>query len=162
MGTQKLSTWIKGGITRHNNLDYLQFKLHPEIDPLCRLRSQANETFHHFMTDCKASTSLQIDIMKNTIPLPDMTWSVKILSTFLEAPHIHQFMLYDIHYNDRDIEFLVHNYSSDASSLSSTTLSWPSVGRQRVGCLGKHWWSNNPPPLARTMPSRLFKHRWAS
>ena len=29
------------------------------------------------MTDCEATTSLQMDIMKKQIPLPDMNWSVK-------------------------------------------------------------------------------------
>ena len=29
------------------------------------------------MTDCEATTSLQVDIMKNQIPQSDMTWSVK-------------------------------------------------------------------------------------
>ena len=60
-------------VTGHNNLAYFQSKLHPEIDPTCRLCLQANETFHHLMTDCEATTSLQMDIMKNQIPLPDMT-----------------------------------------------------------------------------------------
>ena len=32
---------------------------------------------NHLMTDCEATTSLQIDIMKNQIPLPNMTWPVK-------------------------------------------------------------------------------------
>ena len=42
---------------------------------------QANETLHQLMTDCEATTSLQLDIMKNKIPLPDMTWSVKDINT---------------------------------------------------------------------------------
>ena len=71
MGTYMLSTWIKS-ITGHNNLAYFQPKLNPGIDPTCRLCLQANETLHHLMTDCEATTSLQMDI-----PLPDMTWSVK-------------------------------------------------------------------------------------
>ena len=29
------------------------------------------------MTDCEATISLQMDLMKNQIPLPDMIWSVK-------------------------------------------------------------------------------------
>ena len=29
------------------------------------------------MTDCEATTLFQTDIMKNQIPLPDVTWSVK-------------------------------------------------------------------------------------
>ena len=69
-----LSTRIKSR-TGHNNLAYFQSKLNPEIDPTCRLCLQANETLHHLMTDCESTTSL--DIMKNHIPVPDMTWSVK-------------------------------------------------------------------------------------
>ena len=76
MGTYMLSTWIKS-ITGYNNLAYFQSKLNPEIDPTCRLCLQANETLHHLMTDCEATISLQMDIMKNQIQLPDMTWSVK-------------------------------------------------------------------------------------
>ena len=66
MGTYMLSTWIKS-ITGHNNLAYFQSKLNSEIDPTCRLCLQANETLHHLMTDCEATTSLQMDIMKNQI-----------------------------------------------------------------------------------------------
>ena len=76
MGTYMLSIWIKS-ITGHNSLAYFQSKLKPEIDPTCWLYLQSNETLHHLMTDCKATTSLQLNIMKNQIPLPDMTWSVK-------------------------------------------------------------------------------------
>ena len=57
-----LSTWIKS-ITGHNSLAYFQSKLNPEIDPTCRLCLQANETLHHLMTDCEATTSLQMDTM---------------------------------------------------------------------------------------------------
>ena len=74
------SKYILKSITGHNNLAYFQSKLNPDIDPTCRLCLQANETLHHLMTDCEATTSLQLDIMKNQIPLPDMTWSVKDLS----------------------------------------------------------------------------------
>ena len=60
------------------NLAHFLSKLDLEIDPsgilLCL---KANETFNHLMTDCEVTTSLQMDIMKNQIPLPDMSWSVK-------------------------------------------------------------------------------------
>ena len=116
MGTYMLSTWIKS-ITGHNNLANFHSKLNPEIDPTCRLCLQANETLHHLMTDCEATTSLQIDIMKNQIPLPDMAWSVKDINKFIQHPLIHSFMTYDTQYNSREIEYIDHNYSSDASSL---------------------------------------------
>ena len=113
MVTYMLSTWIKS-ITGHNNF---QSKLNPEIDPTCRLCLQANETLHHLMTDCEATTSLQIDIMKNQIPLPDMTWSVKDINKFIHHPLIHPLMTYDKQYNNREIEYIDHYYSSDASRL---------------------------------------------
>ena len=62
-------------------------------------------------------SSFQMDIMKNQIPLPDMTWSVKDLNTFIQHPLIHSLMIYDTQYNNREIEYIEHNYSSDASSL---------------------------------------------
>ena len=121
MGTHTLSTWIKG-ITGHNNLAYFQSKLNTEIDPTCRLCLQANETLHHLMTDCEATTSLQLDIMKNKIPLPDTTWSVKDMNTFIQ----HTLMINDTQYNNRDIKYIDHNYSSDDSSLGGDLSHAPS------------------------------------
>ena len=51
------------------------------------------------------------------IPLPDMTWSVKDTNTFLQHPLIYSLMTYDTQYNNREIEYVDHNYSSDDSSL---------------------------------------------
>ena len=69
------------------------------------------------MTDCEATTSLQMDIMKNQIPLPDMTWTVNDINKFIQHPLIHSLMTYDTQYNSREIEYIDHNYSSDANSL---------------------------------------------
>ena len=115
MGTYTLSTWIKS-ITGHNNLAYFQSKLNTEIDPTCRLCLQANETLYHLMTYCEANTSLQMD-MKNLIPLPNMTWSVKDINKFIQHPQIHSLMTYDTQYNNREIEYIDHNHKSDTSSL---------------------------------------------
>ena len=119
-----LSTWIKS-ITGHNNLAYFQSKLNPEIDPTCRLCLQANETLYHLMTDCEATTSLQIDIMKNQIPLPDMTWSVKDINKFIQHPLIHSLMTYDTQYNNREIEYIEHNYSSLSLVLTGSGEGYP-------------------------------------
>ena len=72
------------------------------------------------MTDCEATTSLQLEIMKNKIPLPDMTWSVKDINKFIHHPLIHSLMAYDTQYNIREIEYIDHNYSSDDSSCEVT------------------------------------------
>ena len=116
MGTHRLSAWIKG-ITGHNNLAYFKSKLDSEIDPTCRLCSQANETLYNLMTDCEATATIQMDIMRNQIPLPDMKWSVKDIKTFIQHPLIHSLMTYDTQYNSREIEYIDHNYSTDSSSL---------------------------------------------
>ena len=150
MGTYMLSTWIKS-ITGHNNLAYFQSKSNPEIDSTCRLYLQANKTLHHPMTDCEAITSLQLD--QNQIPLPDMTWSIQDINKWIQHPLLHSLMAYDTQYNDREIEYIDHNYSSDASSLLVDPLM---LLRRRSGWSGAYGWSNKPPPLARKMASRLF------
>ena len=58
-----------------------------------------------------------MDTMKNQISLPDMTWSVKDINKFIHHPLIHSLMTYDTQYNNRDVEYIDHNCSSDASSL---------------------------------------------
>ena len=86
---------------------YFQSYLDPEIDPTCRLCLQANETLHHLLTDCEATTSIQLDIMKNKTPLPDMPWSVKEINNFIH----HSLMTYDMqYYNNREIDFIEHNF----------------------------------------------------
>ena len=119
MGTSKLSVWIKE-ITGHNKLAYFQSKLNTEIDPTCKLCLQANEILYHLMTECEATASLQMEIMKNkyrTVPLPDMTWPVKDMNNFMQHPRILSLMTYDTTYYTRELEFLEHNYSSEGSSL---------------------------------------------
>ena len=69
------------------------------------------------MADCKATSTYQLDIMKNQIPLPDTTWSVKDIYKFIQHPLIHSLMTDDTQYNNREIELIEYNYSSDASSL---------------------------------------------
>ena len=101
------------------------------------------------MTDCEATTSLQMDIMKNQIPLPDMTWSVKDLNKFIQHPLIQALMTYDTQYNNKEIEYTIeHNYSSDASIVYELTPRCFSVGGANGGWHGAYGWSNKSPPLA--------------
>ena len=58
-----------------------------------------------------------MDIMKNKLPLPDMPWSVKDINTFIQHPLIHSLITYDTQYNNREIEYIDHSYSSEGSSL---------------------------------------------
>ena len=58
-----------------------------------------------------------MDIVKNKIPLPDMTWSVQDINKFIQHPLIHSLMTYDTQKKNSEIEYIDHNYSSDDSSL---------------------------------------------
>ena len=69
------------------------------------------------MTNCEATTSIQLELMKNQIPIPDMTWSVSDINKFIRHPLIHSLMAYDTQYNNREIQYIEHNYSSEDSSL---------------------------------------------
>ena len=57
-----------------------------------------------------------MDVMQNKIPLPDMTWSVQDINKFIQHPVVYLLMAYDTQYNSKEIEFIDHNYSTDASS----------------------------------------------
>ena len=80
-----LSTWIKGK-TGHNKLTYFQSKLNLKIDPTCRLCLQADDTLHFLISECEATTLLQLEIIQSKIPLPDMSWSVKDINPFVQHP----------------------------------------------------------------------------
>ena len=52
--------------------------------------------------------------MKNKIPLPGTTWSVKDINTFIHHLIIHKLMMHNTDYLEREID---HNYSSDNSNV---------------------------------------------
>ena len=56
-------------------------------------------------------------MMKKKTPLSDMTWSVKDRSTFIQNPTIHQLMIHNPDYIEREIDYVDHNYTSDGSSV---------------------------------------------
>ena len=58
-----------------------------------------------------------MDIIKNKIPLPDMTWSVRAINSFLQHPKIYHVLTYDTEYKDGEFEYIDHNYSSGDSNL---------------------------------------------
>ena len=60
---------------------------------------------------------LDTDKMKNKIPLPEMTLSVKDINTLIRHPLINSLITYDAQYSNREVEYIEHDYSSDTSSL---------------------------------------------
>ena len=73
-------------ITGHNFLSYFQFKLDPTINPLCRMCSEENETFHHLLTDCPALAMMRRDMFLDKPPARD-NWKPRELINFsMEEP----------------------------------------------------------------------------
>ena len=69
------------------------------------------------MMDCEVAAPLQFDIMKNKLPLPDMTWSIKDINIFIYHPTIHQLMIHNIDYIEIEIDYIERNNLSDDSSV---------------------------------------------
>ena len=58
-------------ITNHNLYSYFQFKCNPEINPLCRLCGEDNETAYHFLADCPSLTTHRLDTFNTYTGLPN-------------------------------------------------------------------------------------------
>ena len=65
-----LTKYIKT-ITNHNMYSYFQFKCNPEINPLCRLCGEDNETAYHFLADCPTLISHRLQMFNTYTGLPD-------------------------------------------------------------------------------------------
>ena len=57
-------------ITNHNLFSYFQFKCNPEINPMCRLCGEANETSHHFLADCPTLITHRLNTFQTYTGLP--------------------------------------------------------------------------------------------
>ena len=65
-------------ITGFNALSYKQFKANPEINPLCRLCNEENETFWHFVTECPRLKTIRDEVFLDKLPDTD-NWSANQL-----------------------------------------------------------------------------------
>ena len=109
--THTISTWIKS-IAGNNNLTYFQSKLKPLIDPTCRLCLQ---TSPYDRLRSHYHTSTVHNEKRNSLTRHDLvSQRNKHLYTTATNPLP---MTYDTQYNNREIEYMEHNYSSDDSSL---------------------------------------------
>ena len=73
-----LTKYIKK-ITNHNLLSYYQFKCNPEINPLCRLCGEANETAYHFLADCPLLITHRLNTFNTYTGLPIHCYPNQIL-----------------------------------------------------------------------------------
>ena len=70
-------------ITGHNKLSYFQFKVDPDVNPLCRFCEEQNETFHHFITDCPRLRQFRLDTVGDN---DRNTWKSAQLLNFSYIP----------------------------------------------------------------------------
>ena len=100
-------------MTGHNNLSYFQFKVDPDVSPLCRFCEEQNKTFHHYITDCPRLRQFRTD---NTGHFDSNTWKTTELLNFSYIPEINDCLErkdYLVYWNR---QFLDHNYSLDDTS----------------------------------------------
>ena len=106
-------TEVVAGITGHNNLAYFQAKLNPNIDPTCRLCNEGKETMYHLMTECKALSIQQLEILQNKYPTHDASWSIKQMVKFMHLPQVHNLLNNEISYEERETLYLEQNYTDE-------------------------------------------------
>ena len=95
-------------ITGHNNLSYFQFKVDPDVNPLCRFCDEQNESFHHFITDCPRLRQYRTDNIK---PFDHSTWKILELLNFSFTPEINDYLERKDYLVYGNLQFLEHNYS---------------------------------------------------
>ena len=100
-------------ITGHNNLSYFQFKVDPDVNPLCRFCEEENETFHHFITDCPRLRQFRLDCIRH---FDEHSWKVDELLNFSYIPEINDYLERKDSFVYGNLQILDRNYSSDDSS----------------------------------------------
>ena len=100
-------------ITGHNNLSYFQFKVDPDVSPLCRFCEEQNETFHHYITDCPRLRQFRTD---NIGHFDSNTWKTTELLNFSYIPEINDYLERKDYLIYGNLQYLDHNYSLDDSS----------------------------------------------
>ena len=62
--------------TGHNNLNYLQSKIHPEdVSELCIFCEEEPETFDHLLNECPCFQQARFDILHNQPIINTLNWN---------------------------------------------------------------------------------------
>lgn len=102
-----------GIITGHNNLSCFQFKIDPDVNPMCRFFEEEIETFHHFITTCPRLRQLR---QNNIRHYETYDWKINEMLTFSQTREINDYLEkkdYLVYGNSVN---LVANYSTDSTS----------------------------------------------
>ena len=100
-------------ITGHNNLSYFQFKIDPDVNPLCRFCEEENETFHHYITSCPRLRQYRADTVGEFV---SRKWKIEQILNFSFTPEINDYLERKDYLLYGNLHYLDHNYSLDDSS----------------------------------------------
>lgn len=100
-------------ITGHNNLSYFQFKIDPDVNPLCRFCGEENETFHHFITTCPRLRQLRLDTIKH---YKTDDWKINEMISFSQTREVNDYLERKDYLVYGNLVFLDTNYSTDSTS----------------------------------------------
>lgn len=95
-------------ITGHNALRYYNHVLDETLSPVCRLCGNADETFHHFATDCVGTRRERREFFEDRDILANMEWKVDEILDFSYSDRINPLLdpndVHDIHLTDTESE----------------------------------------------------------
>ena len=100
-------------VTGHNNLSYFQFKVDPDVNPLCRFCEEENETFHHYISECPRLRQFRADTIGH---FNISTWKTSQLLNFSYIPEINDYLERKDYLIYGNLQILDHNYSTEDSS----------------------------------------------
>ena len=84
--------------------------LDPSLSPVCRLCSNADETFHHLATDCAGTVGARRDYFGDKDILHNMDWDVQEILDFSYSDGINELLdpngVHDIRLSDTDSDGL--------------------------------------------------------
>ena len=75
-------------VTGHNFLRYHQNLINNDINPLCRMCCEADETSYHIVCKCPAFWKLKADVFKTYETINNLEWSVRQVLKLVSNPQL--------------------------------------------------------------------------
>ena len=75
-------------VTGHNFLRYHQNVINNDIDPLCRMCCEADETSFHLVCECPAFWKLRAEVFKTYETIDNLEWSVRQVLKLVSNPQL--------------------------------------------------------------------------
>ena len=75
-------------VTGHNFLRYHQNLINNDINPLCRMCCEADETSYHIVCKCPAFWKLRADVFKTYETIDNLEWSGRQVLKLVSNPQL--------------------------------------------------------------------------